>query len=83
MPRPDRLLYLSLLVFILVRSVLESGLLDATPAFCVFFAISLVSEERSRRASRVRPGPLQAAVVVPSHVRAVGALPDRPLSLVR
>jgi hypothetical protein len=50
MPRPDRLLFLGLLVFILFRSVLESGLLDATPAFCVFFAISILSEARSRRA---------------------------------
>ena len=54
-PRPDRLILLSLLVFIVSRSALESGLLDATPAFCLFFAISLSGESRTRGAASRRP----------------------------
>jgi O-antigen ligase len=47
-PRPLRALFLGLLVFVLGRSVLESGLFDATPAFLAFFAASLLCEGGSR-----------------------------------
>jgi hypothetical protein len=42
-PAPERLLWTSLLAFVVVRSILESGLFDATPAFLVFFLIALVA----------------------------------------
>jgi hypothetical protein len=47
-PRPLRVLFLGLLVFIVGRSVVESGLFDATPAFLVFMAISALCEGGSR-----------------------------------
>jgi len=59
--RPARLLWLSLLVFMLVRSVLESGLLDATPAFLLFFAVSVATEATSRRAATARSSPRPAS----------------------
>ncbi len=48
-PRADRALFLGLLVFVLGRSVLESGLFDATPEFLAFLAVSLLAEGGSRR----------------------------------
>jgi O-antigen ligase len=48
-PRPHRVLFLGLLVFLLGRSVVESGLFDATPAFLFFLMISLLAEGGSRR----------------------------------
>jgi hypothetical protein len=54
--RPERLLWTSVIVYLLLRSVLESGLLDATPAFCFFFLISVAGE----RASRLERGPSQS-----------------------
>jgi O-antigen ligase len=47
-PREQRALFLGLLVFLLGRSVLESGLFDATPAFLAFFGASLLCEAASR-----------------------------------
>jgi hypothetical protein len=47
-PRPLRVLFLGLLVFIVGRSVVESGLFDATPAFLFFLAISALCEGASR-----------------------------------
>jgi hypothetical protein len=47
-PRELRALLLPALVFLVGRSLLESGLFDATPAFLGFFAISLVVEGGSR-----------------------------------
>ena len=48
-PHPHRVLFLGLLVFLLGRSVLESGLFDATPAFLLFLAVSLLAEGGSRQ----------------------------------
>jgi O-antigen ligase len=47
-PRPFRILFLGLLVYLLGRSVLESGLFDATPSFLAFFAVALLCEGASR-----------------------------------
>jgi hypothetical protein len=47
-PRPHRILFVGLLTFLLARSVLESGLFDATPAFLVLVAVSLLGEGASR-----------------------------------
>jgi hypothetical protein len=47
-PRPLRALFLGLLAYLLGRSVVESGLFDATPAFLAFFAVSLLCEGASR-----------------------------------
>jgi O-antigen ligase len=48
-PREHRALFVGLLVFLLGRSVLESGLFDATPDFLAFLAVSLLAEGGSRR----------------------------------
>jgi len=48
-PREHRALFLGLLVFLLGRSVLESGLFDATPDFLALLATSLLVEGGSRR----------------------------------
>jgi hypothetical protein len=47
-PRPHRVLFLGLLAFLVGRSLLESGLFDATTAFVLFVAISLLAEGSSR-----------------------------------
>jgi hypothetical protein len=46
--RPERLLWTGLIAYLLLGSVLESGLLDATPAFCIFFLVCVASERASR-----------------------------------
>ncbi|MCW2696501.1 MAG: conserved rane protein of unknown function [Modestobacter sp.] len=51
-PHPHRVLFLGLLVFLLGRSILESGLFDATPAFLLFLAVSLLAEGGSRQRLR-------------------------------
>jgi O-antigen ligase len=48
-PRPHRALFLGVLLFVLGRSVLESGLFDATPAFVLLLAVSVLAEGGSRR----------------------------------
>jgi hypothetical protein len=59
--RPERLLWTGLLVFLLARSYLESGLIDATPAFIMFFAVSTLVEPASRgRARSTEPAIHQA-----------------------
>lgn len=50
-PREARMLLTPLLVLLIVRSTLESGLLDSTPAFIVFVAVSLIVDRHSRRGS--------------------------------
>jgi O-antigen ligase len=47
-PYAHRVLFLGLLLFLLGQSVLESGLFDATPAFLLFMAVSLLAEGGSR-----------------------------------
>jgi O-antigen ligase len=51
-PREHRILFQGLLVFVIGRSVLESGLFDATAALLVLVAVSLLAEGGSR--SRLR-----------------------------
>jgi hypothetical protein len=47
-PRAHRALFLGLWVFLVGRSLVESGLFDATPAFLGLFALSLMAEGGSR-----------------------------------
>lgn len=47
-PHGARMLFTALLSYLLLRSILESGLLDATPAFMTLLMISLLSERTSR-----------------------------------
>jgi O-antigen ligase len=59
-PREDRMLFTGLAVFLVGRSLLESGLFDATPGFLVLVAISLRVEGGTRlrlSGRRVRPAP--------------------------
>ncbi len=46
-PRPVRVLFLGLLVFVVGRSTVESGMFDATPAFLLFAAVSALTERGS------------------------------------
>lgn len=55
-PRPHRVFFLGLLVFLLGRSVLESGLFDATPAFLLFLAVSLLAEGGTRQRLHAEAG---------------------------
>ncbi len=56
-PHAHRVLFLGLLVFLLGRSVLESGLFDASVAFLLFLAVSLLAEGGSRERLRAEePG---------------------------
>jgi hypothetical protein len=57
-----RSLWLGLLVFLVSRSFLESGLFDATPDFLLFMMVSLMSEKVSRTVAPpdTAPAPLLA-----------------------
>ena len=46
-PRPVRVLFLGLLVFLVGRSTVESGMFDATPAFLLLAAVSALTERGS------------------------------------
>ena len=56
-PLPQRALFVGLWVFLVGRSLVESGLFDATPAFLGFFALSLLAEggTRARLGSELEP----------------------------
>ncbi|MCU1616953.1 MAG: conserved rane protein of unknown function, partial [Frankiales bacterium] len=51
-PYAHRVLFQGLLVFLVGRSLTESGLFDATPAFLLFLAVSLLAEGGSRERLR-------------------------------
>ena len=70
-PRAHRALILGLLVFLVGRSVLESGLFDATPAFLAFLAVSLLAEGGSRRRLAEEAAP-------PRPPAAAGSRPEVP-----
>lgn len=77
-PRPHRMLFLGMVIFLLGRSVLESGLFDATPAFLAFLAASLLAEGGSRGRLRAE------SVGLDSEVRTASAadhLRSDPLAL--
>jgi O-antigen ligase len=61
-PRAYRALFLGLWVFLVGRSLVESGLFDATPAFLAFFALSLLAEggTRARLREEARPAPARS-----------------------
>jgi O-antigen ligase len=52
---PERALLTGLLVFLVGRSLLESGLFDATPAFLLFTAVSLAAERTTRTGRHTVP----------------------------
>ena len=62
-PYPHRVLFVGLWVFLVGRSLLESGLFDASPAFLLFLAVSLLAESTSRL--RLRDEALQAHPAAP------------------
>lgn len=47
-PRPYRMIVTGMLLFLIVRSVTESGLIDATPSFLLFMTMSVLAEAGSR-----------------------------------
>jgi hypothetical protein len=47
-PQPYRMLLTAVLTFQLIRSFLESGLVDATPSFLLFMTMSMLAEAGSR-----------------------------------
>ena len=65
-PRSHRILFLGLLLFLLGRSVLESGLFDATPAFLAFFTVSVLAEGGSRARLRAEAAVAGLARPVPA-----------------
>ena len=64
-PRRIRVLFLGLVVFLVGRSFLESGLFDATPMFLLFLAVSLLAERGShpRLLAEEQPGSDQGVPV--------------------
>jgi O-antigen ligase len=64
-PRAHRVLFLGLLTFLLGRSVLESGLFDASVAFLLLLAVSLLAEGGSRERLRAEEPLLEAPVPGP------------------
>jgi hypothetical protein len=57
-PRPWRPLWVGLVAFVGLRSLLESGLFDASTSFIVFAMVSLMSE----RVTRLAPDPVAPAL---------------------
>ncbi len=64
-PGPQRVLWTGLLVFVIGRSVLESGMFDSTPAFLVFFLACFID----RRPAPVRTSDVAAPVRTSELVR--------------
>ena len=77
-PRAYRALFFGLWVFFVGRSLVESGLFDATPAFLGFFALSLLVEggTRARLREEARPA---AARSVPRPPHDGPSLPPAPV----
>ncbi|WP_346621729.1 hypothetical protein [Blastococcus montanus] len=67
-PPADRLLLTGLLTFVLGRSVLESGLFDATPMALTFVAVALLAE----RGSRARPVVDDLGAALPGRLPSAG-----------
>ncbi|PXW35308.1 UNVERIFIED_CONTAM: hypothetical protein DES50_101253 [Williamsia faeni] len=55
-PRPESNLWMALLVFVVARSLLESGMLDASSGFLIFFTVVLGAS--SRRLDRLKTEPI-------------------------
>lgn len=72
-PRPWRPLWVGLVVFVGVRSLLESGLFDASSSFIVFAMVSLMTERATRTAvdpaAAHRPGDAVSIVVKEATLR--------------
>lgn len=68
-PYPHRVLFFGVLVFLLGRSFLESGLVDATPDFMLFAATSLLCERGARE--RLRAESAGASMLSPQLARIV------------
>jgi O-antigen ligase len=67
-PRTTRALLFPLVLFLVCRGVLESGLFDATPAFLAFVAVSVAVERGSRAAPDAVRSPGDTAVRRPAAV---------------
>lgn len=68
-PPPARMFFTALLLFVMLRSTLESGLLDSTPTFLILVLISLTSDSWTRRGwARTEPSlsPEQGQLLSPS-----------------
>jgi hypothetical protein len=59
-PRPVRVLFLGLLVYLVGRSAVESGMFDATPAFLLYAAVSALAERGSAGRLAAEAGTLPA-----------------------
>jgi hypothetical protein len=73
-PRPWRPLWTGLLVFVVLRSLLESGMFDASTSFIVFVLVSLASERSVRESEShvpVQVSVLQQPLELSSHLRPV------------
>jgi hypothetical protein len=63
--RPERLLWTGLLIFVVGRSGLESGMLDSSSAFLVFFVISIVSRAPTQARPELSPPTENRTAVLP------------------
>jgi hypothetical protein len=73
-PRPWRPLWTGLFVFVVLRSLLESGMFDASTSFIVFALVSLSSERAVRASESHAPAPasiLQKPLELRPHLRPV------------
>lgn len=72
-PSPWRMLLTGTMAYCLVRSVLESGLLDSQALFVMFFTVAVASEQATRQGREVPPVDRTDAVglapVIPLHAR--------------
>ena len=79
-PRPWRPLWVGLVLFVALRSLLESGLFDASTSFIVFAMVGLVSEGATRSAlepSQPSDGSVSAGNAVSTPTPASSVDPDQ------
>ena len=53
--RPQRMILSGVIVYVILRSILESGLIDSSPIYITFMLVSLLAGTSSRRTHRLRP----------------------------
>jgi hypothetical protein len=79
-PRPYKMLITGVLLFQVIRSFLESGLIDATPSFFLFMIMTTLAESGSRgtllKAARGWPDELAPNTAVPNTAVPNSAVPN-------
>lgn len=76
-PQPYRMLLTAVLAFQIIRSFLESGLIDATPSFLLFMIMSMLAESGSRSTLVAAAADWTVPDPAPRRGRHARAVPER------